>query len=53
MRIGTVLCPAVLLAFVDGAGFLQYVDSPTAQGRIAFGLSLVISIDMALAGTDP
>ncbi|MGY3405051.1 hypothetical protein ACVWZV_001164 [Bradyrhizobium sp. GM5.1] len=29
--IGAVLRPAVLFAFVDGAGLLQQVDSPAAQ----------------------
>ena len=32
MRIGAVLHPTVLLALADGAGFVQHVDRPTAQG---------------------
>jgi len=31
MRIGAVQHPAVVLAFSDGAGFLQHGDRPTAQ----------------------
>lgn len=34
MRVGAVLHPTVLLAFVDGAGLLQHRDRPTAQGPV-------------------
>jgi hypothetical protein len=37
--IGAVLRPAVLFAFVDGAGLLQQVDSPAAQRPDVFALA--------------
>ena len=53
VRVGPVLYPTVLLAFADGARFQQHGHAQPRSVLIAGRLSVVISTDSLLPGTNP